>query len=166
MAGFFLLVENRRLPSARSPFSLGTLLHLLYESASAKTRAPGIFPQFRRHPLLGSSRLVINWGAIPQGGMQPPVIVIAKIASQREPQLPLGPEPRAVHHLGLQRVKERLHVRIVARGPHSGRALPDAQSPEPVPERLGRVLATAIAVEDEPGPWAPAADGRVQHRTR
>src|SRR5205823_15063663 len=97
-------------------------------TASAKTRAPGIFPQFRRHPLLGSSRLVINWGAIPQGGMQPPVIVIAKIASQREPQLPLGPEPRAVHHLGLQRVNERLHVRIVAWGPHSGRALPDAQA--------------------------------------
>ena len=135
-------------------------------SASFKAITPGIFPQFRRHPLLGSSRLVINWGTIPQGGMQPPVIVIAKIASQREPQLPLGPEPRAVHHLGLQRVKERLHVRIVAWGPHSGRALPDAQGSEPVPERLGCVLATAIAVEDEPSPWAPAADGRVQHRTR
>src|SRR5437867_7393805 len=38
MAGFFLLVENRRLPSARSPFSLGTLLHLLYESARLKKR--------------------------------------------------------------------------------------------------------------------------------
>src|SRR5438034_10597482 len=38
MAGFFLLVENRRLPSARSPFSLGTLLHLLYESALPNKR--------------------------------------------------------------------------------------------------------------------------------
>jgi len=38
MAGFFLLVENRRLPSARSPFSLGTLLHLLYESALLNKR--------------------------------------------------------------------------------------------------------------------------------
>jgi len=31
-------VENRRLPSARSPFSLGTLLHLLYESALPNKR--------------------------------------------------------------------------------------------------------------------------------
>src|SRR5947199_10811116 len=38
MAGFFLLVENRRLPSARSPFFLGTLLHLLYESALPNKR--------------------------------------------------------------------------------------------------------------------------------
>src|SRR5438552_11744553 len=38
MAGFFLLVENRRLPSARSPFSLGNLLHLLYESALPNKR--------------------------------------------------------------------------------------------------------------------------------
>src|SRR5947199_9818489 len=82
-------------------------------TASFRTRAPGIFPQFRRHPLLGSSRLVINWGAIPQGGMQPPVIVIAKIESQSEASMPFGPETRAVQDLGLRRVNQGLQLHIV-----------------------------------------------------
>src|SRR5207249_1588241 len=54
MAGFFLLVENRRLPSARSPFSLGTLLHLLYESAPPNKRlklAGGDRPRLTRDPV-------------------------------------------------------------------------------------------------------------------
>ena len=43
-------------------------------------------------------------------------------------------------------------------------ALPDPQRPQAVAERLGGILAATIAVEDEPGPRAPAADGRIEHR--
>src|SRR2546422_4980311 len=38
------------------------------------------------------------------------------------------------------------------------------QRSQAVAERLGGILAAAIAVEDEPGPRAPAADGRIEHR--
>src|SRR6266705_1220608 len=110
----------------------------------------GIFPRIRRHPLLGCARLILDWGTIAQGGVQPPVIVIAKIAAQREPELVVRHEPRAVHHLGLQRVKERFHVRVVARRADARGALPDAQRSQAVAECLGGILAAAIAVEDEP----------------
>src|SRR6266566_955584 len=74
----------------------------------------GIFPRIRRHWLLGNSSLEISWRAIPQGGVQPPVVVIAKIPAEREPQHPLRLEARAVDDLGLQRMKERFHVGVVA----------------------------------------------------
>src|SRR5947199_2859836 len=76
---------------------------------------PGMFPRIRRHPLLGSARLIVDRSTVAQGGMQPPVIVIAKIAAQREPQPAFRRKPGTVHELGLQGVKERLHVRVVAR---------------------------------------------------
>src|SRR6266571_7734697 len=122
----------------------------------------GIFPRARRHPLLGSSRLIVDWGTIAQGGVQPPVIVIAKIAAQREPQPLVRREPGAVHDLGLEGVKERLHVRVVARRADARSALPDAQRSQAVAERLGGILAAAIAVEDEPGPRPPAPDRGIE----
>src|SRR5437899_3831886 len=131
-----------------------------------QTTGAGIFPRTRRHPLLGSSRLIVDWGTIAQGGVQPPVIVIAKIAAQREPQPPFRRKPRAVHELGLQGVKERLHVCVVAWRADARRALPDPQRPQPVAERLGGILATAIAVEDEPGPRPPAQDRRTEDGAR
>src|SRR6266566_3222303 len=128
--------------------------------------APGIFPRIRRHPLLGSARLIVDWSTIAQGGMQPPVIVIAKIAAQREPQPPFRRKPRAVHELGLQGVKKRLHVCVVAWRADARRALPDPQRPQPVAERLGGILAAAIAVEDEPGPRPPASDRSIEDGAR
>ena len=98
--------------------------------------------------------------------MQPPVIVIAKIAAQREPQPPFGRKPRTVHELGLQGVKKRLHVRVVAWRADARRALPDPQRPQPVAECLGSILAAAIAVEDEPGPRPPAPDRRIEDAAR
>src|SRR5713226_2118497 len=96
--------------------------------------------------------------------MQAPVIVIPQVAPEREAQLAVRREPRAVDDLGLQRMKERLHVRVVPRGPDARGALADAQDPEAVAERLGGILAAAITVEDEAGARAPAADGRIEHR--
>src|SRR3989442_8706794 len=69
-----------------------------------------------------------------------------------------------MEHLGLQRMKERLHMRVVPRGPHARGALPDAQDPEAIAKPLGGILAAAITVEDEAGARAPAADGRIEHR--
>src|SRR5207249_6838795 len=59
MAGLFLLVENRRLPSARSPSSSwGPLLHLLYECA----------PPNKRLKLTGADRLKGNGVLCPWRG--------------------------------------------------------------------------------------------------
>src|SRR2546422_5565843 len=96
--------------------------------------------------------------------MQALVIVVPHVALEREAQLAIRREPRAMDHLGLQRMKERLHMRVVPRGPHAGGALPDAQDPEAVAKPLGGILAAAITVVDEAGTWAPAADGRIEHR--
>src|SRR5205809_102518 len=97
--------------------------------------------------------------------MQALVIVIPHVAPEREAQLAVRREPRAMDHLGLQRMKERLHMRVVPRGPPARGALPDAQDPEAIAEPLGGILAAAITVEDEAGTWAPAADGRIEHRS-
>ncbi|SRR6266704_6022366 len=113
-------------------------------SDSLKSDRPGIFPRVRRHPLLGNSRLKVDWGTIAQGGVQPPVIVIAKIAAQREPQPPFRRKPSAVHELGLQGVKERLHVRVVAWRADARRALPD-------PQRL-QAVAGLVALENTTTP--------------
>src|SRR3989442_1168822 len=48
--------------------------------------------------------------------MQALVIVIPHVALEREAQLAVRREPRAVDQLCLQRMKERLHMRVVARG--------------------------------------------------
>src|SRR5260370_29383603 len=96
--------------------------------------------------------------------MQALVIVIPHVAPEREAQLALRREPRAVDQLCLQRMKERLHMRVVARGRPARGALPDAQDPEAIAERPRGILAAAITVEDEAGAWAAAADGRIEHR--
>src|SRR6266702_871422 len=95
--------------------------------------------------------------------MQALVIVIPHVASEREAQVAVRRKPRAVDQLRLQRMKERLHMRVVARSPHARGALPDAQDPEAIAERLGSILAAAVTVEDEAGARAPAADGRIEH---
>ena len=97
--------------------------------------------------------------------MQAPVIVIPHVAPEREAQLAIRCEPHAVDYLGLQRMKERLHMRVVPRGPPARSALPDTQDLEAIAEPLGGILAAAITVEDEAGTWAPAADGRIEHRS-
>src|SRR2546425_13012814 len=89
--------------------------------------------------------------------MQALVIVKPHVALEREAQLAVRREPSAMEHLGLQRMKERLHMRVVPRGPHAGGALPDARDPEAIAKPLGGILAAAITVEDEAGAWAPAA---------
>src|SRR5207245_10583978 len=90
--------------------------------------------------------------------------VIPHVALEREAQLAVRREPSAMDHLGLQRMKERLHMRVVPRGPYPGGALPDAQDPEAIAKPLGGILAAAITVEDEAAAWAPAADGCIEHR--
>src|SRR2546429_7797076 len=97
--------------------------------------------------------------------MQALVIVIPHVAPEREAQLAVRREPRAMDHLGIQGRKERAHRRVVPRGPPARGALPDAQDPEAIAEPLGGILAAGITVEDEAGTWAPAADGRIEHRS-
>src|SRR5258708_39325448 len=96
--------------------------------------------------------------------MQALVIVIPHVAPEREVQLAVRREPRPVDQLGLERMKERLHMRMVARRPPARRALPEAQAPEAIAERPRGILAAAITMEDEARARAPAADGGIEHR--
>src|SRR5438093_10875088 len=96
--------------------------------------------------------------------MQALVIVIPHVAPEREAQLAVRREPRAMDHLGLQRMKERLHMRVVPRGPPARGALLRALGTRPIAAPLGGLLAAALTVEDEAGTWAPAADGRTEQR--
>src|SRR5439155_156371 len=91
--------------------------------------------------------------------MQALVIVIPHVAPEREAQLALRREPRAVDQLRLQRMKERLHMRVVARGRPARGALPDAQDPEAIAQRPRGIPAASITVGDEAGWWAAAAAG-------
>src|SRR5258708_19865821 len=95
--------------------------------------------------------------------MQPPVVVIVKIAAQREPQRPGRREVSTVDELGLQGMKERFHVRIVAGGTPAGRTLANAQGAEPIAKRVAGILAAPITMENQPGAGMAAADGRIQH---
>src|SRR6266446_2965692 len=115
----------------------------------------GIFPRIRRHGLLGNSSLVLRWRLIPQGGMQPPVVVIAKIAAERELQRPGRREVSTVDQLGLQRMKERFHVRSVAGGAPARRTLANAQGAEPIAKRVAGILAAPIAMEKQPSTGVP-----------
>ncbi len=94
------------------------------------------------------------------------MIVIPQVAPEREAQLAVRRESRAVDDLGLQRMKERLHMRVVARGAHARGALPDTQGPEAIAERLRGVLTPPIAVEDEADTGASPADRRIERRAR
>src|SRR3989442_643034 len=105
--------------------------------------------------------------------MQTLVIVIPHVAPEREAQLALRREPGAVDQLRLQRVEERLHMRVVAWGPPARGALPEAQDPEAIAERPRPGLIfhsdrgseyAALTVEDEARARAAAADGRIEHR--
>src|SRR6266849_3176540 len=148
-------------------FTKGILLH------RASGRPPdllrtgaGIFPRICRHWLLGNASLEIGWRAIPQGGVQPPVVVIAKIPAEREPQHPLRLEASAVDDLGLQRMKERFHVGVVAGGPPARRTLADAQRAESIAKRVAGILAAAIAMENQSSTGVPTTHGRIEDSAR
>src|SRR5205823_13435155 len=83
--------------------------------------------------------------------MQAPMIVIPHVAPEREAQLAIRCEPHAVDHFGLQRMKERLHMRVVPGGPPARSALPDTQDPEAIAEPLGGILLPRSLWKMRPG---------------
>ena len=98
--------------------------------------------------------------------MQPPVMVIAHIPLQRESELPFGGEARPVDQLGLQGMKERFHVRGVARRADPRGTLANPQRPEPVPKGLSGIFAAAIAVKHKARAGGTPPDGGIEHGTR
>src|SRR3989337_1171426 len=63
--------------------------------------------------LLRCACLVVNRRAIPQRRMAPPVVVVTEVAGEVLPERLVRRVPRAVHHLGFERVEERFHVGVV-----------------------------------------------------
>jgi len=97
--------------------------------------------------------------------MQPVLVVVAQIAGEGAAQCRLREKHDPARELRLQRVKEGLCARVVARAPHT-RTLGDAVARNEGAKDRAHVLGAAIAVEDQPPPWAPAAERSAQHATR
>jgi len=97
--------------------------------------------------------------------MQPVRVVVAQIACEGAAQRRLREKHDPARELRLQRVKEGLGARVVARAPHT-RTLGDAVARNEGAKGRAHVLGAAIAVEDQPAPWAPAAERSAQHATR
>src|SRR5438093_7350578 len=126
----------------------------------------GIFPRIRRHWLLGNASLEISCRAILQGGVQPPVVVIAKIPAERESQPPLRLEASAVDDFGLQRMKERFHVCVVAGGPPARGTLADAQGAESIAKRVAGIFAASIAMENQSRTGMPTTHRCIEDSAR
>ena len=85
------------------------------------------------------------------------MIVITYIAVEREAELPVGREAGAMDQLGFERVKEGLHVGVVARRAHAGGTLANAQGAEAIPEGVRGILTAANAVKDRAGASSSAS---------
>src|SRR5215218_10169688 len=85
--------------------------------------------------------------AIAEARVEPPGVVVVEVAVERATQLPLIGEDDAARELRLERVEERLHVRVVA-GPTHTRALDEAEPRQVRAEWGAHVLRAAVAVED------------------
>ena len=93
------------------------------------------------------------------------MVVVQEVAPQFVSELHFGLEPHPVHDLGLQRVKERLHVRVVLWPPARG-ALTHPQGDQAIPKRRRGILTAPIAVEDQTAGRPAAAHRSVEHGAR
>src|SRR3989475_6135624 len=75
-------------------------------------------------------------------------------------------EASAVDDLGLQRMKERFHVCVVAGGPPARGTLADAQSAESIAKRVAGILAASIAMENQSSTGMPTTHGRIEDSAR
>ena len=94
--------------------------------------------------------------------MEAPPVVVLDVAAQHVPQRRVAIEGGAVQQLGLERVEEGFHVRVVARAVERGTLL-DAQLTEAIPKDRARILASAIAVEDETSGDSTSTRRSIEH---
>jgi len=80
--------------------------------------------------------------------VEPQVIVVLHIALELLPECRDGRERLAVNQLGLQGMKERLHMGVLVGRSSTRHALLDAGGGQTRPEWRAEKLATAIAVKD------------------
>lgn len=94
------------------------------------------------------------------------MVVVPQVPTQLLAKLGHGVKPAAMHEIGLERVKERLHMRVLARCAAPSHALAHAEGDQALPKRRSEILTAAIAVKDQPGRWPAAAERGVNHRAR
>src|SRR5687767_4729644 len=82
--------------------------------------------------------------------MQTLMVVVRQIAMKLLAELLDGLKQPTVNHVSPERVKERLHVRVLARRAASGHALSHTVVRQVVPKYRAQKLAAAIAVKDQP----------------
>ena len=94
------------------------------------------------------------------------MVVVANITSYAGTKLGVVGKDHPVNELGLERMEERLHVRIVARRASTGRALKCSERPHAIAKPRTGVFAAAVAVEDQT--WARPAESHraVEGRSR
>ena len=97
--------------------------------------------------------------------MQSSVVVVANVAVQVLPELSDRLESPSMNALGLERVKERLHVGILIRSAATSHALTYAMVDQVPTERRPQELAAPVAVKDQSlgrlSPPERSLEGRV-----
>src|SRR5437762_11051077 len=98
--------------------------------------------------------------------MQAVVVVIPHVATELLAKVSHRLKLPAVHEVGFERVKKRLHVRVLAGRAATRHALTDPARDQPLPEWRSQILAAAITVKDEPDRGTAPAERRIDHRPR
>ena len=98
--------------------------------------------------------------------MQALIVVVPPIPTQLLTELSDGVKRPTVNHVGLERMEEGLHVRVLVGRPAARHALLDARGEQPVAKRRPQKLAAPIAVKDEPRARTAPAERRVDRGPR
>src|SRR5688572_21777373 len=103
--------------------------------------------------------------AIAEARVEPYRVVVSHVVVERGAELPLVREDDAPGEFRLERVEERLHVRVVT-GPTHARTLHEAKPREVGAERGTHVLRAAVAVEDHTTAYPARRRSACEHSTR
>src|SRR5688572_2843292 len=115
--------------------------------------------------VLRGSSLIVNGRSVAQGRVQALIVVVPEIASELGAEFSLGLEPGAMNEVGLERMKERFHVSVVAWGAAPGHALTNTQDCEAIPKGGAGILTAAVAMKDQPRKGAAPPDRGIEDRT-
>ena len=115
-----------------------------------KQMAPGSSLGFVDTEVLRRCSFIVNRRTVAQRRMEAMVVVVAQVPVELPPELADRLKLTAVDHIGLERVKERFDMSVLAGGPTPRHALAHAPRRQVLPKCDPEILAAAIGVEDEP----------------
>jgi hypothetical protein len=116
--------------------------------------------------VLRGSSFIVNGRSVAQGRVQTLVVVVPEIASKLGADFSFGQEAVTMHETGLEGMKERFHVSVVAWSAAAGHALTNTQGSEAIPKGGAGILTASVTVKDQARGGAATTHGRVEDRPR